>query len=408
MKYCLIGEKLSHSYSQAIHRELKADYSLVEVKKDDLKRFVFKNDFDGYNVTIPYKSEIIPYLDDVSPLAKRLGAVNVVKNENGKKFGDNTDYFGFINTVEKSGVSVCGKNALVLGSGGASKTAVAALYDLGAESVKVVSRSGDINYENCYFERDVSVIINATPVGMFPNIDDCPIDLERFKGLELVFDLIYNPFRTKLLLNAAALGIKAVNGANMLVAQALKAREIWTGEKVTEENIQKYLRFLMDKTVSVALVGMPSSGKGTIGRALAERLDKPFVDTDALIEKKVGASCEDIITERGEGEFRRIESEIVRSLITAGGKVVATGGGAILSEENRRILKQTSLVVYIKRDISLLSVKGRPISKERGLEKLFSERAPKYEAASDNFIINDGSVAEAVERIAYLYENFGY
>lgn len=408
MKYCLLGEKLSHSFSRILHESLGARYALEEVEREKLGEFVLNSDYDGFNVTIPYKKQIIPYLDALSDLAKRLGAVNTVKCENGKMSGYNTDYYGFLQTLKTHGVAVEGKTAMVLGSGGASATAVAALEDLGAKNVVVVSRKGETNYSNCYGVKDVSVIVNATPVGTFPDYDSAPVDLERFSGIEFVFDLVYNPFRTKLLTVAEKLGVPHANGAEMLIYQALFSREIWTGEPVSDDNAKKCLAAIKNSTVNIALVGMPSSGKSTVGKIIAEKLGKNFSDTDGEVFSLSGKTPESIIVERGESEFRKVESVALKNCLSRCGSVVATGGGAILSPENRRILKQTSFVVYIKRDLDKLVSDGRPLSKKIGVEELFKERAPLYEFVADLIVENNGGIEEVAERIVKGYEDFGY
>lgn len=408
MKYCLLGEKLSHSFSRILHESLGARYALEEVEREKLGEFVLNSDYDGFNVTIPYKRQIIPYLDVLSDLAKRLGAVNTVKCENGKMSGYNTDYYGFLQTLKTHSVAVKGKTAMVLGSGGASATAVAALEDLGAKNVVVVSRKGETNYSNCYGVKDVSVIVNATPVGTFPDYDSAPVDLERFSGIEFVFDLVYNPFRTKLLTVAEKLGVPHANGAEMLVYQALFSREIWTGEPVSNDNAKKCLAAIKNATVNIALVGMPSSGKSTVGKKVAEKLGKIFSDTDGEVFSLSGKTPESIIVERGESEFRKVESVAIKNCLSRCGSVVATGGGAILSPENRRILKQTSFVVYIKRDLDKLVSDGRPLSKEIGVEGLFKERASLYEFVADLIVENNGGIEEVAERIVKGYEDFGY
>ena len=408
MKYCLIGEKLTHSFSAILHGSLGADYSLVEVKDGDLERFVKDSDYDGYNVTIPYKKSVIPFLDGVSALAKRLGAVNTVKCENGKKTGYNTDYYGFLQTLKEEGVSPEGKIALVLGTGGAANTAVAALYDAGAKQVFTVSRTGEINYRNCYDLKNVKIIVNATPVGTAPDYDFAPIDLERFKGVEFVFDLVYNPFCTALLKKAQELNIACANGAKMLVYQALYARQIWTGEKITESAARRCFAAIKEQTVNIALVGMPSSGKTTVGKIISEKLCKKFVDTDAVVSDICGKTPAELISAGKESEFRAIESQALKIAVSTCGSIVATGGGAILSPLNRRLLKQTSFVVYLKRDLEKLETTGRPISKARGVYDIYSERAPLYESVADITVSNDGDAEVAAERIISAYENFGY
>ena len=405
MKYCLIGGKLGHSYSELLHRFYGLDYSLKEISEEDLHAFAGCGSVDGFNVTIPYKKRIIDELDEVSPLAKRLGAVNTVTVKKGKKCGYNTDYFGFSYTLERHGVDVKGKNVIVLGNGGAAAVAITALEDSGA-TVTVASRKGDVKTEDCYRFSDARVIVNATPVGMFPNVDERIIDLSRFKRLEFVFDLVYNPFRTPLLTQADALGVNYANGLEMLVAQALASQELWAGEKFSEERFYKGLSFLKKETIPLALVGMPAAGKTTIGVALAKALGKPFYDTDDLVFKISGKTSEEIIKSRGEEAFRDIEEGAVKTALGNCGSVVALGGGAVTRENNIRLLKQTAFTVYIKRPLSALTDESRPLSKTYGVQAIFERRSPLYERAADLCFTNDGSIDEIVERIKESYENF--
>ena len=407
MKYCLIGKKLSHSYSQVLHESYGLDYSLVELAPENLCDFVFNGGYDGFNVTIPYKKDIMRYLDGVSDLAERIGAVNTVVRRDGKLYGDNTDYQGFVDTLKFAGVEVKGKNVLLAGSGGASSMARVALSDMGAKSVTIVSRSGETNYSNCYELKDTQIVVNATPVGTFPEIAAAPLDIAKFKKLEFVFDLIYNPIKTALLEKADSLRIANSNGLMMLVVQALAARKIWTGEDYSFEDVKKLLSVLKSKTINIALVGMPSSGKSTIGKIVAKKLGKEFFDTDEEIFRKTGRTPEQIILSDGEKAFREIEQEVVLSVCKNRGAVIATGGGAVLKEINRKFLKATAFTVFIKRDPALLDDTSRPTLKSAGAKKLYEMRAPIYKAVSDFCVSNDASPERAAEEIIKAYENSG-
>lgn len=408
MKYCLIGKNLSYSYSKLLHERFGFDYSLEALKEEELEGFVKGCPFDGFNITIPYKKQIIPFLDEVSKAAREIGAVNTVAVRNGKKCGYNTDYAGFLKTFERYHVGINGKNALVLGSGGASSVAVKALEDRGAKSVTVVSRSGEIDYENCYDLVDTNIIVNATPVGTNPDLDGSIIDLKRFPKLEFVFDLVYNPCKTKLLLQAEESGVKYSNGLCMLVGQALEAEKIWTGKDYSDADLKNGISFLKRMTTNIALIGMPSSGKSTIGKVLAKRLGKELYDTDKIVLKNTGKTAEEIINERGEKAFRDEEEIAVKEALLHGGAIVALGGGAVLREKSRQYLKQTAFTVYVKRPLELLSSKGRPLSQERGVEALYNERAHIYEGAGDFTVMNDKTVGRAAQEIIEAYENFSY
>lgn len=398
MKYCLLGEKLGHSYSKEIHAYCGLDYVLKEVTPCMVADFAFSNEFSGYNVTIPYKKTIMPYLDFISEDAKAVGAVNTVVIKGGKKHGHNTDVCGFIYSVKRIGVSLSGKKVMILGTGGAHNAVKRACEIEKAKEIISVGRNSKINYENCYDITGVDVIVNATPVGMYPNVFDSPIDLSRFKSLTAVVDLIYNPQKTKLLLQAEELGIKNTNGLSMLVEQALCSQDLWLGKthdySLTEEIISK----ISNDKRNVCLVGMPSSGKSTIGKLLAEKLSKEFIDLDIEIEKTVGKTPSEIINERGEKAFREIETAVLKEVAINSSKVIATGGGAIISKENREVIKQNSISVYIKRDLSLLSVNGRPLSIAKGVETLYNERKDFYNL-SDITVQNNGDINECLKEI---------
>lgn len=405
MKCGLLGAKLGHSYSPQIHSYLgDYSYNLFEKSSDELESFLKSSDFSGINVTIPYKSTVIPYCDELSPIAAKLGAVNVViRQKDGTLIGHNTDYFGFQTMLRRSGLDVHGKKVLVLGTGGASKTAVAVLMDHGAQVV-IVSRSGENNYSNLNLHADASVIVNTTPVGMFPNTGVAPLSLDNFAQLEGVLDVIYNPARTQLLLDAEKRGIVASNGLLMLVAQAKEAAEWFTGKVIADSKIDEIYALLRRQMENIVLIGMPGSGKSTVGQLLAARLGKDFLDADALIAEKAGCTIPEIFEAHGESGFRKIETEVLKEIGNLSGKVIATGGGCVTKEENYPQLHQNGMIYYLQRDISLLPTHGRPLSQATTLDEMYRIRKPLYEDFADHSIDNNGTAMEAAEVIQRIWE----
>lgn len=400
MKCGLLGRKLGHSYSPQIHN-LLGDYSYVlfEKEPEELESFLKNGDYSGLNVTIPYKKEVIPYLSELSPTAKKMGCVNtVLRRSDGTLYGHNTDYFGFTSLVRHAGLSVSGKKVLVLGSGGASNTAAAALKDLGASPV-VISRSGENNYGNLHLHRDAAAIVNATPVGMYPNTGVSPIDLELFPHLEGVLDVIYNPARTQLLLDAEKLGIPRENGLWMLVAQAKEAAEVFTGGKISDEVIEKIYRELSHQMKNIVLIGMPGCGKSTIGALLAEKLGRTLADADEKIVSLAGKSIPDIFAQDGEPTFRDWETKALTELGKQSGLVIATGGGCVTKKRNYPLLHQNGYLVWLERDCSVLPTDGRPLSQANDLGKMYAARKPLYEAFADIRVENAGTPAETVQKI---------
>ena len=400
MQCGLLGRKLGHSYSPQIHN-LLGDYSYVlfEKEPEKLENFLKNGDFSGLNVTIPYKKEVIPYLSELSPTAKKMGCVNtVLRRSDGTLYGHNTDYFGFTSLVRHAGLSVAGKKVLVLGSGGASNTAVAALKDLGA-SPMVISRSGENNYGNLHLHRDAAAIVNATPVGMYPNTGVSPIDLALFPHLEGVLDVIYNPARTQLLLDAEKLGIPRENGLWMLVAQAKEAAEVFTGGKISDEVIEKIYRELSHQMKNIVLIGMPGCGKSTIGALLAEKLGRTLADADEKIISLAGKSIPDIFAQDGEPTFRDWETKALTELGKQSGLVIATGGGCVTQKRNYPLLHQNGYLVWLERDCSVLPTDGRPLSQANDLGKMYAARKPLYEAFADIRVENAGTPAETVQKI---------
>ena len=400
MQCGLLGRKLGHSYSPQIHRELGSyGYCLYEKEPWELEAFLKSGTFAGLNVTIPYKKDVIPFLDELSPVAKRLGAVNtIVRKPDGSLMGHNTDYFGFRYLVERSGLTVSGKKVLVLGSGGASNTAVAVLEELGAQVV-IISRSGENNYDNLQLHADASVIVNTTPVGMFPNTGVSPVDLGLFPRLEGVLDAIYNPARTKILLDGERRGLIAMNGLWMLVAQAKESAEWFTGKPIADDVIPKIHDSLRREMENLVLIGMPGCGKTTVGKLLAQATGKRFIDADQALEERVGRSITDIIPQEGEAAFRVMETETLAELGKQSGLVIATGGGCVTREKNYDSLHQNGTIVWLTRSPDKLPTEGRPLSQAGKLEQMLEKRRPMYQHFADLTVSNDGSAEETLAAI---------
>ena len=404
MKCGLLGRKLGHSYSPQIHALLgNYSYQLFEKEPEEIGDFLKNGDFTGLNVTIPYKKEVIPFLDELSPAAARLGAVNTIVRRDGKLIGHNTDYFGFRRLVQESGLQVAEKKVLVLGSGGASSTAVAVLQELGAK-VTVISRSGENNYENLDRHADAAVIVNTTPVGMYPNTGKSALSLEGFPRLEGVLDAVYNPARTQILLDAERRGLAAVNGLWMLVAQAKESAEWFTGEEIPDSRIAKIHHTLRLQMENIILIGMPGCGKTAVGQQIAQKLGKKFVDADESLEARVCRKITDIIPNDGEAAFREMESETLAELGKQSGLVIATGGGCVTQPQNYPLLHQNGTIFWLKRELDKLPTDGRPLSQKGTLVQMYEARMPLYLRFADAAISNDGSIAETASAICRKLE----
>ena len=406
MQCGLLGRKLGHSYSPQIHSQLGSyDYRLFEKEPEELEDFLKNGDFTGLNVTIPYKKDVIPFLDELSPRAKTLGAVNTIVRRNGKLIGHNTDYFGFETMLLSTGVSLQGKKALVCGSGGASSTACAVLKAHGA-NVVALSRTGKDNYQNLNRHSDAALIVNATPVGMYPNVEASPIeDLAAFPMLEGVLDLVYNPARTSILLKAEALGIPCVNGLRMLVAQAKESAEWFTGESINDSCIEMIYNRLRRQMENIILIGMPGCGKTTVGASLAKILSRPLKDADAELEQAVGRKITEILPTDGEASFRSLESETLLDLGKQSGLVIATGGGCVTISNNYEKLHRNGTIVWLKRDLDLLPTDGRPLSQTGHLQEMYQKRAPLYARFADFSVENSGDPQETAEEIIRILED---
>lgn len=403
MRCGLLGEHLTHSYSPQIHA-LLGDYSyeLFEVAPEKLGEFLQAGEFDGLNVTIPYKRAVIPYCAELSAAAREMGSVNtLLRRPDGTLYGDNTDLDGFRWLLARGGGIRPGEKALVLGTGGASQTVQAVLRAAGAE-VAVLSRRGESNYATLPRHADARLVVNATPVGMYPNNGARLIDLAQLPQCRCVLDLIYNPARTRLLLDAAARGIRCENGLSMLVAQAKRAAELFTGRDIPDAACTDILRRMEAQMHNLILVGMPGSGKTTVGSLLAVSLGRPFYDADGEIEKKLGCSIPAFFAQRGEAAFRAVETEVLAELGKRSGCVIATGGGCVTRGGNNDLLHQNGEIIWLRRSLTELPVEGRPVSQSRSLPELYREREPAYRRFADFCVENEAAPEAAVEKIKEL------
>lgn len=400
MKCGLLGEKLGHSYSPQIHGELADyDYRLYEKAPEELEDFLLRGDWDGLNVTIPYKKAVLPYCE-LSPRAKRIGAVNtLVRRPDGTIYGDNTDAYGFEKLIERAGVAVEGRKCLVFGSGGASVMAVAVLEEMGAGSVTVISRSGADNYDNLERHADAQVLVNTTPLGMFPKTGAAPASLARFPNCEAVLDVVYNPARTALLLEAEARGIPCAGGLRMLVAQAKRAAELFTGREIADGEIDRIEKKLRAQMQNIVLIGMPGCGKSTLARALGEALGRPVAEADALIAEQAGVTIPEIFAAEGEAGFRARETEVLRELGKQSGLILSTGGGCVTREENYPLLHQNGTIFWLRRELDRLPKEGRPLSLQNDLGEMFRKRRPLYERFADFEIDNNGSIEDTLRAV---------
>ncbi len=406
MKYGLIGEHLSHSYSREIHHQL-ADYTyeLTELAPAQVEDFIKSHPFCAINVTIPYKQTVMPYLDEISPIAREIGAVNTVVRRDGKLYGYNTDFYGIRAMLKQAGIELKNKKVLILGSGGTCKTALCIAKHMEAKEVYVVSRTaknGGITYEEAISSHtDAQIILNTTPVGMYPNTDASPIDLNHFPNLEGVADAIYHPLRTLLVQQAQERGIPACGGLYMLVMQAVYGSAFFLGGEVNEEIANRVYQKILWEKQNIVLVGMPSCGKTTVGTALANRTGRRLIDTDAEIVSRIGMPIADFFRKEGEAAFRDVEAQVISDLSEESGCIIATGGGAVLRKENVQAMKKNGFVVFLDRPLEqLLVTDDRPLSSGRdALARLYEVRYPIYCSAADLHLPSNGSVEETVQSL---------
>ena len=401
LKCGLLGEKLGHSYSPQIHSMLADyEYKLFEKSPEELEDFLKSGEFDGLNVTIPYKKSVMPYCAELSPTAAQIGSVNtIVRRSDGSLYGDNTDAFGFENLIVHNGIEVKGKKALVLGTGGASVTAQAVLKNLGTSEVVVISRKGEDNYENIAKHADAEIIANTTPVGMYPNNGKAAVDLTQFPKLSGVLDVVYNPARTALLLQAEKLCIPCAGGLYMLVSQAKRSCELFTGKSIPDSEIDRIERVLSHQMQNIVIIGMPGSGKTAVSTMLAERLGRKIFDTDTIVSEKAGVTIPEIFAAQGEAGFRKLETEATAEVGKLSGNIISTGGGVVTVADNYELLHQNGVIVWIERDTNKLARDGRPISLSSDLNELYAARFPLYERFADIKADNNGDINDTVNAI---------
>ena len=420
--YGLLGRRLGHSWSVPIHRALGCEgYRLIELEPEELGDFLRREDIGGLNVTIPYKRDVMPFCDVLDPAAAAIGSVNTLVRREGKLAGCNTDIDGFCYMLRRAKISLAGKKVLILGSGGASLTAQAAARQGRAREIVVVSRSGPDNYDNLDRHADAEVVVNTTPVGMWPNMDGRPVDLARFPGLEAAADVIYNPGRTNLLLQAEELNradpgwqedvrrglppqearrrIRWTGGLSMLAAQAVRAEELFFDRPIPARETGAVISLLWEERTNLVLVGMPGAGKTTTGRELAKLSGRPFVDLDEEIIRRAGKPIPEIFAQNGEAAFRELEARVLTEVCAGSGQVIATGGGAVLRADNRAAMRRTGRVYFLRRMLNQLPVEGRPLSQGGSLAEMYRVRQPLYEAAADRSVRNDWAAEETAARI---------
>ena len=399
--YGLLGRKLGHSWSVPIHKALGCDsYRMIELEPEQLGDFLRREDIGGLNVTMPYTRDVMPFCDVIDEGAQAIGSVNTLVRRGGKLYGCNTDIDGFLYTARRSKIDFSGRKVLVLGSGGASLTAQAGARREGAREVVVISRSGPNSYESLTQRHgDGEILVNTTPVGMWPDLEGRPLDLKSLPRLEAVLDVIYNPTRTSLLLQAEELGLRRAGGLPMLVAQAVRAEELFFGRELPSSENERILSQLWQDRTNLVLVGMPGCGKTTVGQALAQLSGRLLVDLDGEIVKRAGRPIPEMFAQEGEEAFRKLEAQTLAEVCAQGGQVVATGGGAVLRADNRAALRRTGRVYFLRRDLDLLPTEGRPLSQAGSLEEMYRARRPLYKAAADVVIDNSGVQEQTAQLI---------
>ena len=401
--YKLLGKNVSHSYSKEVHNSLGYDYKILDLSLSEFREIMEERSFVGVNITMPYKQEALKYLDYIDPAAKKLNVVNTVVHKENKLYGYNTDYFGLKYLIKFNEIEIKDRNVVILGSGATSKTVKALCQDLGAKNITKVSQSNSnhLTYDDLSSVLNYQVLINTTPKEMYPNTEEKIIDLKQFNKLEAVVDVIYNPLKTNLILQAKDLNIKAVGGLEMLVGQAVESSSLFFNKKYPKDTINKvYKKLLLEKS-NIVLVGMPTSGKSTIGKALAKSLNKKFIDVDKEIVKKAGNSIKEIFKEKGEVYFRTVESQVIESLSRESNLVIATGGGSVLDQKNVKRLKRNGYLIFIDRPLNLLiAADDRPLSANRiNLKNLYQERYNIYKTVSDVTVINDKDLDFVLKKV---------
>lgn len=404
MMYKLIGKNVSHSYSAEIYNKLGYDYSISDLNYNEFEQFMESRQFSGINVTMPYKQDVIKYLDQTDDIALEIGAVNTVVNKNGELYGYNTDYYGLKYLFNCNDILIKDKDVLILGTGATSKTAASVMRSLGANRIVKVSRTqgkNSITYDDLDSVKDFSVIINTTPNGMYPNTEGQLLDLLQFNNLSVVVDVVYNPIRTNLILQAQNLNIKAIGGFEMLVAQAIKSAQLFFDENLSDDKIAEIYQTMILKKANIVLIGMPTSGKTTIGRKLAVQLNKDFKDTDFMIVDKEAKVISEIFRDDGEDYFRILEAALISELANANNTIIATGGGSILDVNNVINLKRNGLLVFINRPLELLyGDKTRPLTQNKyDLNTVYNERVDLYKQVCDIEVVNDKSLDSVVKEI---------
>ena len=406
--FYLIGEHLGHSCSRELHA-LFGDYKYEykELPLEEVENFIKNGDWEGLNVTIPYKTEVMKYLDEISPEAEAIGSVNTIVRRDGRKIGYNTDYYGFFAASNKAGILFGGRKVVILGTGGTSKTAQKVAADCGAAEIVVISRTGENNYENISRHADADILVNTTPVGMFPKGGEKPISLSTFPRLTGVIDVIYNPLYTNLILEAQAAGIKNIGGLYMLTVQAAMSSAFFTGVKPDRDTINGAYAKLFERRRNIVLVGMPGSGKSSIAAVLGKRMGRKVVDTDAYIVEETGMSIPEIFEQFGEAHFRALERKAIEECAAETGVIVSCGGGVVLDKRNLPPLIRGGRVYFVLRPLNELSRDGRPLSMDADLNEMYQERLPHYLAFSDASIENNSTINAAVDKILEDFnENF--
>lgn len=399
-KFGLVGRSLGHSWSPQIHHALADyEYDLYEVEPERLASFLQNTDLDGMNVTIPYKKQVLAYCANQSDAVRRIGSANTLLRTKKGWYADNTDYAGFQFLVRNLGVDLKGKKTLVFGSGGASLAVTAALEEEGAWPLVNISRTGENHYGNLDKHQDARILVNTTPLGMFPAAGEKPVSVERFPSCEAVLDIVYNPQRTALVMEAERLGIAVTGGLGMLVAQAARSAELFAGSSVSDEKVQQILASLSRQMSNVVLIGMPGCGKTLVGKALAEEMGRPFVDADEQLEQVSRQTIPAMIDQIGEEQFRVQETKILAELGQRSGIVLATGGGCVTRAENYPLLHQNGVIIWLQRDLDRLPLEGRPLSQKNSVQQLYEQRKDQYRAFADRIVDNNGSLSESLAQV---------